>query len=186
MDSKDASPTNKPFLYQDPYILLQQEVSVKWLGVVYPEVLKAAIMQSHDCAKYLRICANFGLMNAKLDKLALISCICHNSCICHSFSSLYVFFYACFCAKFSIRAFWLRKRKYGSVLISSSIYIYELLWYATRCVAHHQHCFVNPFGRAHSVWYQHKQIPLFWIQNEKKYKDQGWWGHSIWGPKLFT
>ena len=25
------------------------------------EFLKAAIMQSHDCAKYLRICANLGL-----------------------------------------------------------------------------------------------------------------------------
>ena len=42
-------------------------------------------MQSHDCAKYLRICANFGLMNAKqenwhqihvfvkLDKVFLVS-----------------------------------------------------------------------------------------------------------------
>ena len=29
------------------------------------EFLKAAIMQSHDCAKYLKICANFQTMNAK-------------------------------------------------------------------------------------------------------------------------
>ena len=29
------------------------------------EFLKAAIMQSHNCAKYKRICAKFGLMNAK-------------------------------------------------------------------------------------------------------------------------
>ena len=33
-----------------------------------PELLKTAIMQSHNCAKYLRICANFGLMNAKPKK----------------------------------------------------------------------------------------------------------------------
>ena len=32
-------------------------------------------MQSHNCAKYFRICANFGLMNAIQEKLALISCI---------------------------------------------------------------------------------------------------------------
>ena len=30
-----------------------------------PEFLKAAIMKSHECAKYLRICANFQIMNAK-------------------------------------------------------------------------------------------------------------------------
>ena len=29
----------------------------------------------HDCAKYLRICANFGLMNVKQEKVLLISCI---------------------------------------------------------------------------------------------------------------
>ena len=44
----------------------------------YPEFLKAAIMQSHDCAKYLRICASFGLMNPKQERLALISCNCHH------------------------------------------------------------------------------------------------------------
>ena len=43
-----------------------------------PEFLKAAIIQSHDCAQYLRICANVGLINAKHEHLALISCICHN------------------------------------------------------------------------------------------------------------
>ena len=40
--------------------------------------LKAEIMRSHNYARYLRICANFGLMNAKQDKLALISCIGNN------------------------------------------------------------------------------------------------------------
>ena len=33
-----------------------------------PECLKAAIMQSHNCLKYLRICAHFGLMNANQEK----------------------------------------------------------------------------------------------------------------------
>ena len=37
-----------------------------------PEFLKAAIMQSYDCAKYLRICAHFGLINAKQEQLHLI------------------------------------------------------------------------------------------------------------------
>ena len=32
------------------------------------EFLKAAIMQSHDCANFLRFCANFGLMNANQEK----------------------------------------------------------------------------------------------------------------------
>ena len=42
------------------------------------EFLKAAIMQSHDYAKYLRISTNFGLMIAKQgEKMALISCNCH-------------------------------------------------------------------------------------------------------------
>ena len=36
-----------------------------------PEFLKAAVMQSYDCAKYLRICANFGLMSAKQEKMAV-------------------------------------------------------------------------------------------------------------------
>ena len=43
-----------------------------------PEFLKSVIMQSHDCAKYLQICANFGLMNVKQEKLALIPFIFHN------------------------------------------------------------------------------------------------------------
>ena len=30
-------------------------------------------MQSHDCTNYLRICANFGILNAKQEKLQLIS-----------------------------------------------------------------------------------------------------------------
>ena len=39
------------------------------VGVPYlTEFLKAAIIQSHDCTKYLIICANFGLVNAKLKK----------------------------------------------------------------------------------------------------------------------
>ena len=42
------------------------------------EFLKAAIIQLHNCAQSLRMCANFGLMKAKHEKLALISCICHN------------------------------------------------------------------------------------------------------------
>ena len=32
------------------------------------ECLKAAIMQSHNCPKYLRMCAHFGLMNANQEK----------------------------------------------------------------------------------------------------------------------
>ena len=36
-------------------------------------------MQSHDCAKYLRICANFGLIDTKQEEKnpALTLCICH-------------------------------------------------------------------------------------------------------------
>ena len=34
------------------------------------EFLKAAIMQSHNCAKDLRIRANFGLMSVKQEKVA--------------------------------------------------------------------------------------------------------------------
>ena len=35
-------------------------------------------MQSQDCANNLKFGANFGPVNAKQEKLALISCICHN------------------------------------------------------------------------------------------------------------
>ena len=43
------------------------------------EFLKAAMMRLHDCADYLRICAHFGIMNAKQEKkLALVSCISQN------------------------------------------------------------------------------------------------------------
>ena len=69
------------------------------------EFLNAAIMQSHDCAKYLRICANFGRRNAKQEKLALMSSICHNLTKFSSFKKNYVSVNACFCAKFSISAF---------------------------------------------------------------------------------
>ena len=50
-----------------------------WLMTTYSEFLKAAIMQSHDCAKHLRICPSFRIVNAKKKrKMALISCIWHN------------------------------------------------------------------------------------------------------------
>ena len=42
---------------------------------VRTEFLKAAITQLR---KYFRICSNFGLLNAKQEQLALISCICNN------------------------------------------------------------------------------------------------------------
>ena len=35
------------------------------VGVSEAEFLIVEIMQSHDCAKYLRICVKFGVMNAK-------------------------------------------------------------------------------------------------------------------------
>ena len=61
-DSKLAS-TQKPF----------------WLhGGAETEFLKAATMQSHNCAKYLRIVTNFRQVNAKQEKLAQIICICYN------------------------------------------------------------------------------------------------------------
>ena len=37
------------------------------------DFLRTAIMQSHEYAKYLRICANFGLMIVKQEKLVLIA-----------------------------------------------------------------------------------------------------------------
>ena len=47
------------------------EVLAKWCQyITYAEFLKAAIMQSHNCVKYSRICANFGLMNVKQEKVA--------------------------------------------------------------------------------------------------------------------
>ena len=61
----------------------RQEGSEEIMREKYPcrfswrqEFQKAAIIQSHDCAKHYRICANFGLFNAKQEQLALISCIC--------------------------------------------------------------------------------------------------------------
>ena len=69
------------------------------------EFIKAAIMQSHDCAKYLRICSNLGLMNANQEKLAQMLYIYHNLAMFSSFTCFYVIFYPCFCAKLSIKAF---------------------------------------------------------------------------------
>ena len=48
-----------------PNISNYQLLPINSTSPVYTEFLKAAFMQSHDCAKYLRICATFGLMNAK-------------------------------------------------------------------------------------------------------------------------
>ena len=56
---------------------IKQNSANTW-QVFKPEFLKAAIMQSHDCANFLKTCANFGIMNRKKEKLALISYICHN------------------------------------------------------------------------------------------------------------
>ena len=36
------------------------------------EFLKAAVMQSHNCALNLRICGKFVLMNAKQEKITLL------------------------------------------------------------------------------------------------------------------
>ena len=67
----------------------------------WPRVSKTAIM---------RDCANFGLMNAKPEKLALILCICPNLTKCFKFYMFYVIFYAFLCLTFLIRTFWSRKR----------------------------------------------------------------------------
>ena len=42
------------------------------------EFLKAATRKSHNCAKSLSMCANYGLIKAKHKKVALISCNCYN------------------------------------------------------------------------------------------------------------
>ena len=48
-----------------------------------PEFLKAAIMQSHDCTKYFRICANFGLRNAKQEEMSMSqSCLVSHVFLC--------------------------------------------------------------------------------------------------------
>ena len=72
------------------------------------EFLKAANMQSHDCAKYLRICISFWLMNKKQEKLELMRCICHNLTKFSSFMCFYDIFKTCFCLKLLTRGFWLR------------------------------------------------------------------------------
>ena len=50
------------------------------------EFLKAAIMQSHDCAKYLRICENLSLMNVNQEKLAQMLYIFNNLTMFSSFT----------------------------------------------------------------------------------------------------
>ena len=48
-------------------------------------VLKAAIMQSLDCANYLRICANLGLVRANQEKLVEMLYIYRNLTMFSSF-----------------------------------------------------------------------------------------------------
>ena len=68
------------------------------------EFLKSAILQSHKRTKYFTIGANFGLNERKNENLVLfLQCFSWVTCFC-------VIFNACFCTKFSIRAFWLRKQ----------------------------------------------------------------------------
>ena len=72
------------------------------------EFLIAAIMQSQNCAKYLRMCTIFGLMNAKQEKLALISVfvLIWQSFFSSSFTCLYIgFFLWNDITQFSIRSF---------------------------------------------------------------------------------
>ena len=54
-----------------------------------PQFLKAAIMQSHDCAQYLKICTNLGLLNTNQEKLAKMLNIYHNLTMLYSFTCLY-------------------------------------------------------------------------------------------------
>ena len=69
------------------------------------EFLKAAIMESHNCAKYLRICANFGLMNANEEKLAQLLYIYHNLTMFSNFTSFYVNFTHVFVQNFQSEHF---------------------------------------------------------------------------------
>ena len=56
-----------------------RHVSSTWQKTSINKVFEYKIFKgSHDCATYLRICANLGLTNAKHEKIVLISCICHN------------------------------------------------------------------------------------------------------------
>ena len=54
-----------------------------------PQFLKAAIMQSHNCAQCLKICTNLGLMNTNQEKLAKMLNIYHNLTMLYSFTCLY-------------------------------------------------------------------------------------------------
>ena len=57
----------------------RQFVSVPYIFfVTYTELLKAAILQSQNWEKYLRICANLRLTNTKQEKLSINSCVGHN------------------------------------------------------------------------------------------------------------
>ena len=55
-----------------------------------PQFLKAAIMQSHDCAQYLKICTNLGLLNTNQEKLAKMLNIYHNLTMLYSFTCFYM------------------------------------------------------------------------------------------------
>ena len=89
-----------------PHTPLRCHVSQVICCMSNTEFLKAEIMQSHDYAKYLRICANFGLVDGKHKKLAQILWICHHSFTCFFLCNVN----GCPCARFSISALWLRQK----------------------------------------------------------------------------
>ena len=82
-----------------------------------PEFLKAATMQSHNCEKYLQICANLGLMNANQEKLSQMLYLFQNFTM---FSS-----YTCF-LRHLLRMF-LRKFFSQSILIAQTNLLLESL-----------------------------------------------------------
>ena len=52
-----------------------------------------------NCSKYLRICANFGQIYVKQEKIVQNSCICHNLTKFFNFYKFYVIFTSCFCSR---------------------------------------------------------------------------------------
>ena len=93
-------------------------------------------MPSLDCAKCLRICAKFGLINKK--KVALILCFfLHNLT---KFLCFYGIFHACLRAKISIRKFLVRQRIHSQKLQGNYLYWIKFLTWDPSIVLYILHC----------------------------------------------
>ena len=127
----------------------------------YPEFLKVALLQSHDCAKYLRICANFQIMKATREiwpEFHVFVTIDALFLVLHAFDDIFT---ACFAQYFQLNQFDCQENSLLESLSIPWVHVYTMI----PCLYHESMSipWVHVYTMSPFLYHESMSIPWFHV-----------------------